>query len=84
MCSKRKYGDEYMAVLTTEISRGAGFNRELHDLFKDPRLSAVIIIDRLRWAGHIAKMDEICMPRRHVYATRRIEGSGKTALQVER
>ena len=29
-------------------------------LFKDPRLSVVIRKARLRWAGHIARMDEIC------------------------
>jgi hypothetical protein len=40
------------------------FNKELCDLFKDPRLSVVIRIARLRWAGHVARMDEKSMPRR--------------------
>jgi hypothetical protein len=43
------------------------FNKELYDIFKEPRLSMVIIIARLRWAGHVARMDENCMPRRLMY-----------------
>jgi hypothetical protein len=43
------------------------FNKELYDLFKEPRLSVVIRIARLRWAGHVARMDENCMPRRLIY-----------------
>jgi hypothetical protein len=42
-------------------------NKELYDLFKEPRLSVVIGIARLQWAGHVARMDEICMPRRRMY-----------------
>jgi hypothetical protein len=40
------------------------FNKELCDLFKDPRLSVVIRMARLRWAGRVARMDEKSMPRR--------------------
>jgi hypothetical protein len=40
------------------------FNKELYDLFKEPRLSVVIRIARLQWAGHVTRMDENCMPRR--------------------
>jgi hypothetical protein len=43
------------------------FNKELYDLFKEPRLSLVIRIARLRWAGHVARMDENCMPRRLMF-----------------
>jgi hypothetical protein len=43
------------------------FNRELYDLFKEPRLFVVIRITRLRWAGHVARMDENSMPRRLMY-----------------
>jgi hypothetical protein len=43
------------------------FNKELYDIFKVPRLSVLIIIARLRWAGHVARMDENCMPRRMMY-----------------
>jgi hypothetical protein len=42
-------------------------NKELYDLIKEPRLSVVIRIARLRWAGHVARMDENCMPRRLMY-----------------
>jgi hypothetical protein len=38
------------------------FNKELYDLFKEPRLSVVTRIARMRWAGHVARMDENCMP----------------------
>jgi hypothetical protein len=40
------------------------FNKKLYDLFKEPRLSVIIRVARLRWAGHVARMDENCMPRR--------------------
>jgi hypothetical protein len=43
------------------------FNKELYELFKEPRLSMVIRIARLRWAGHVARMDDNCMPRRLMY-----------------
>jgi hypothetical protein len=39
-------------------------NKELYDLFKEPRLSVVIRIARLWWAGHVARMDKNCMRRR--------------------
>jgi hypothetical protein len=41
---------------------------------------------RLRWAGHVARMDENCMPRRlmGVCANGRTKKSEKTAYQVER
>jgi hypothetical protein len=44
--------------------RRCRFNKERCDLFKEPRFSAVIRIARLRWASHVAGMDENCMPRR--------------------
>ena len=40
------------------------FNKELCDLFKGHRLSVAIRIVRLLWAGHVARMEEICMPKR--------------------
>jgi len=42
-------------------------NRELCSLFKESRLSEVISIAKLRWAGHVARMEEICVPRRLRY-----------------
>jgi hypothetical protein len=51
----------------TETSGGAGLTRNFMAFFKEPRLSAVIRIARLRWAGHVARMDENCMPRRLMY-----------------
>jgi hypothetical protein len=38
------------------------YNRELHDLFKEPMLSITIRIARLRWAGHVRRMDEEELP----------------------
>jgi hypothetical protein len=38
-----------------------------YNLFKEPRLSVVICIARLGWAGHVARMEGICMPRRLMY-----------------
>lgn len=43
------------------------FNKEIYDLFKGPRLSVAIRIVRLLWAGHVARMEEICMPKRLTY-----------------
>jgi hypothetical protein len=40
------------------------FNEEIYDFLKEPRLSVVIRIARLLWDGHVARMDENCMPRR--------------------
>jgi hypothetical protein len=36
-------------------------------LFKEPRLSVVISIARLRWAGHVARVEEIRVRRRLMY-----------------
>lgn len=36
---------------------------ELYYLSKEPRLSVVIRIAGLQHVGHVARMDEICMPR---------------------
>jgi hypothetical protein len=38
-----------------------------NNLFKGPRLSVAIRIVRLLWAGHVARMEEICMPNRLTY-----------------
>jgi hypothetical protein len=46
------------------------FSKELYDFFKELRLSVVITIARLRWADHVARMDENCMPRRLMYVQR--------------
>jgi hypothetical protein len=42
-------------------------NKELCDLFKEPRLSVIIRLARLRWAGDITRMDKNCMHRRLMY-----------------
>jgi hypothetical protein len=56
----------YGPIKDREQWRGR-FNKELYDLFKEPRRSVVIRIARLRCAGHVTRMDEICMPRRLMY-----------------
>jgi len=43
------------------------FNRELCSLFKESKLSVVISIAKMRWAAHVARMEEICTPRRLMY-----------------
>jgi hypothetical protein len=47
----------------------------MYKLFKEPRLSVVIRIARLRWAGNVARMHEKCMPRRLMYV--QLEGLRK-------
>jgi hypothetical protein len=39
-------------------------NKELYDFFKEPKLSIAIRIARLRWSGHVRRMDEEALPRR--------------------
>jgi hypothetical protein len=56
MCSTVKYYQEY---IKERDKWRCGFNRRLYGLFKGPRLSVEIRIARLRWAGHVARMDEI-------------------------
>jgi hypothetical protein len=41
----------------------------LYDLFKEPKLSTTIRIARLRWAGHVRRMDEEALLRRIMYVT---------------
>jgi hypothetical protein len=57
---KGKFCEEYMVLLRTETSGGAGLTINFMTFFKEPRLSVVIRIARLRWAGHVARMDENC------------------------
>jgi hypothetical protein len=35
----------------------SGYNKELYNLFKEPEFSITIRIARLRWAGHVRRMD---------------------------
>jgi hypothetical protein len=45
------------------------YNKELYDLFKEPRLSITIRIASLRLAGHVRRIDEEALPRRIMYVT---------------
>jgi hypothetical protein len=44
------------------------YNKELYDLFKELNVSITIRVARLRWAGHVRRMDE-ALPRRIMYVT---------------
>ena len=35
------------------------FNEELHSLYRSPNIVRVIKSRRLRWAGHLARMEEV-------------------------
>ena len=37
---------------------GEGYNEELHSLYRSPNIVRVIKSRRLRWAGHVARMEE--------------------------
>jgi hypothetical protein len=82
MCSKGKFCEEYVALLRAETSGGAGLTRNFMTFYKEPRLSVIIRIARLRWAGHIARMDENCRRRRLVYV--QPEGLRKVGRQRAR
>jgi len=47
--------------------RRCAFSKEHYDTLKEFRLSVVIRIDTLGWAGHVAKMEDICMSSRELY-----------------
>jgi hypothetical protein len=40
------------------------YNRELEDLYSEPNIFNVIKYSRLRWAGHVAEMDENELPKK--------------------
>jgi hypothetical protein len=56
MCSKGKYSAEFMAQFQDKGQWRSRYNRELYDLFKEPKLSITIRIARLRWAGHVRRI----------------------------
>jgi hypothetical protein len=45
------------------------YNKELYDLFKEAKLSITISIARLRWAGHVRRMNEEALPKIIMYVT---------------
>jgi hypothetical protein len=58
----------------------------LYYLFKEPRLSITIRSARLRWTGHVRRVDEKALPRRIMYVTRigqRKTGRPKARLREE-
>jgi hypothetical protein len=63
MCLKGKYSAEFMSQWRSR------YNKELYDLFKEPKLSITITIAWLRWAGHVRRMEEEALPRRIMYVT---------------
>jgi hypothetical protein len=75
VCSKGKFCEEYRALLRIVTSEGAGLIRVFAAFLKSPDISVVIRIARLQLAGHVARMDENCMPRRLMYV--QLEGLRK-------
>jgi hypothetical protein len=68
MCSKGKHCRIYGPVQDKDRWRN-GHNKELYDSFKEPKHSITIRIARLRWAGHVRRIDEDALPRRIMYVT---------------
>jgi hypothetical protein len=67
MCSKGKFCEEQLYGPIKDRDQWR-FNKELYDLFKEPIHSVVIRITRLRWVGHVARMEtDNCIPRRLIY-----------------
>jgi hypothetical protein len=44
---------------------GKRYNRELEDLYSEPNTVNVIKYSRLRWAGHVARMEENGLPKKY-------------------
>jgi hypothetical protein len=52
-------------------------NDELHSLYSSPNIVRVIKSRRMRWAGHVARMGEMCL-QGFGWEARREETTGKT------
>ena len=39
-------------------------NKEIYDLFNEPKISTLVKLKRLQWAGHVQRMDEERIPNR--------------------
>jgi hypothetical protein len=66
LCCIKKVSKGFFTIKGQWRSR---YNRELYDLFKEPKLSITIRNGRLRWAGHVRRMNEEALPRRIMYVT---------------
>jgi hypothetical protein len=58
----------WLAQFKTRASGEVGI-AELYDLFKESKLSITIRTARLRWPGHVRRMDEEALPKRIMYVT---------------
>ena len=38
-------------------------NKEIYDLFKEPKISTLVKLKRLQWAGYVQRMDEGRIPK---------------------
>jgi hypothetical protein len=54
--SKKIYGPSYVNGI-----HKIKYNYELYKLFKEPNIIQLIKINRLKWLGHIRRMDEILL-----------------------
>jgi hypothetical protein len=47
------------------------YNSDLYTFYKEPKLTTAVRVDRLRWAGHVQRMEDEQMPERLLYAETR-------------
>jgi hypothetical protein len=54
-----RYRGEYLGLRGIRMRNGEGlYNEELHSLYRLPNIVTVIKFRRLRWAVHVARMEE--------------------------
>jgi hypothetical protein len=59
--------EEYMVLFKDRDQWRCRYNKELYDLFKETGLSGINKTARVRWAGHVTRMEENSMPSRLMY-----------------
>jgi hypothetical protein len=67
----------YGPIQERYIWRGR-YNSELYTVYKEPRLTTAVRIARLRWAGHVQRMEYEQMPKRLLGA----KTSGKVKIKM--
>jgi len=61
-------------------------NKEIHAVVKEPAITETIRLNRLRWFGHVQRMEENIIPKRILYMnleTTRLRGRPRNRWQDE-
>jgi hypothetical protein len=67
VCERKVLRTVYGNIQGGDIWRSRD-NSELYALYREPKLTAIIRMASLRWAGHVQRMEDEQMPKRLLYA----------------